>query len=229
MCCATGLTRNAGVWPNNNQLLKPGRAQTGPVCKPNCRLHRAIKTEVRAVGSHRSELLPAAGVRRASRDHLLHGQRPFSSVVVHPVVGDGGELPAAVVFVVDVVRHVLQVLHVSPEGAKKSNRMRRPGRPKRDPETVLLSVPDEHVPEDGEVAVVTVFNCSAEQFGSETFTTRALSWKAMMTVGIPGHRYPELERCVHLLSRRLLQFEFRPEVAFWRGGETSTAQLHAEL
>lgn len=49
---------------------------------------------------------------------LLHGQRPFSSVVVHPVVGDSSELPAAVVLIVDVVRHVLQVLHVSSEDAK---------------------------------------------------------------------------------------------------------------
>lgn len=47
---------------------------------------------------------------------LLGGQLAFSPVVVHAVVGDGGELPAAVVLIVDIVCHVLQVLHVSPEG-----------------------------------------------------------------------------------------------------------------
>ena len=46
---------------------------------------------------------------------LLCGQLTFSPVVVHAVVGDGRQLPAAVVLIVDVVCHVLQVLHVSPE------------------------------------------------------------------------------------------------------------------
>lgn len=45
---------------------------------------------------------------------LLGGQLALGPVVVHAIVGDGGELPAAVVLVVDVVCHVLQVLHVSP-------------------------------------------------------------------------------------------------------------------
>lgn len=45
----------------------------------------------------------------------LGGQLSFGFVVVHSVVGDGGQLPAPVVLVVDVVRHVLQVLHVSSE------------------------------------------------------------------------------------------------------------------
>lgn len=44
---------------------------------------------------------------------LLGGQLSFSLVVVHSVVGDSGQLPAAVVLIVDVVCHVLQVLHVS--------------------------------------------------------------------------------------------------------------------
>lgn len=46
---------------------------------------------------------------------LLGGQLAFSPVVVHAVVCDSSELPAAVVFIVDVVCHVLQVLHVSSE------------------------------------------------------------------------------------------------------------------
>lgn len=49
---------------------------------------------------------------------LLGGQLAFSPVVVHSIVCDGSELPAAVVFIVDVVRHVLQVLHVSSEDAE---------------------------------------------------------------------------------------------------------------
>lgn len=47
---------------------------------------------------------------------LLGGQLAFSPVVVYAIVGDGGELPAAVVLIVDIVCHVLQVLHVSPVG-----------------------------------------------------------------------------------------------------------------
>lgn len=47
---------------------------------------------------------------------LLGGQLALGPVVVHAIVGDSSELPAAVVLVVDVVRHVLQVLHVSPRG-----------------------------------------------------------------------------------------------------------------
>lgn len=39
---------------------------------------------------------------------------PFGLVVVHPVAGDGSQLPAPVVLIVDVVGDVLQVLHVSP-------------------------------------------------------------------------------------------------------------------
>lgn len=50
---------------------------------------------------------------------LLGGQLSFSFVVVHSVVGDSGQLPAPVVFIVDVVCHVLQVLHVSSEGGKR--------------------------------------------------------------------------------------------------------------
>lgn len=46
-------------------------------------------------------------------EDLLGGHWTFSSVVVHAVVGDSSELPAAVVFIVDVVCHILQVLHVS--------------------------------------------------------------------------------------------------------------------
>lgn len=44
---------------------------------------------------------------------LLGGQLTFSPVVVHSIVGDRSKLPAAVVLIVDVVCHVLQVLHVS--------------------------------------------------------------------------------------------------------------------
>lgn len=42
------------------------------------------------------------------------GELSFGLVVVHPVAGDGSQLPAPVVLVVDVVGDVLQVLHVSP-------------------------------------------------------------------------------------------------------------------
>lgn len=45
----------------------------------------------------------------------LGGELALGPVVVHAVVGDGGQLSAAVVLVVDVVCDVLQVLHVSPE------------------------------------------------------------------------------------------------------------------
>lgn len=44
---------------------------------------------------------------------LLGGQLSFSLVVVHSIVGDSGQLPAAIVFVMDIVCHVFQVLHVS--------------------------------------------------------------------------------------------------------------------
>lgn len=53
--------------------------------------------------------------------HLLGGQLTFSPVVVHSVVGDSGQLPAAVVFIVDVVCHVLQVLHVSSRDRQTNN------------------------------------------------------------------------------------------------------------
>lgn len=42
------------------------------------------------------------------------GQLTPALVVVHAVVGDGRQLAAPVVLVVDVVGHVLQVLHVGP-------------------------------------------------------------------------------------------------------------------
>lgn len=51
--------------------------------------------------------------------HILGGQLSFSLVVVDPVVGDSRQLPAAIVFIVDVVCDVLQVLHVSPEDVRK--------------------------------------------------------------------------------------------------------------
>lgn len=46
--------------------------------------------------------------------HRVHslGELAFALVVVGSVVGDRGELSAAVVLVVDVVSHILQVLHV---------------------------------------------------------------------------------------------------------------------
>ena len=45
-------------------------------------------------------------------DQDLLGELALVLVVVHAVVGDGRQLAAAVVLVVDVVGHVLQVLHV---------------------------------------------------------------------------------------------------------------------
>lgn len=130
-------------------------------------------------------------------EDLLGGQLAFSPVVVHSVVGDSSKLPAAVVFIVDVVRHVLQVLHVSSgdtdvkmfkmhsvsaatqsklnikrfvllyKNTLSENLHCSSQKPLEALLTVndkgflsslFLSVPDEHVPEDGEVTVVTVFN-----------------------------------------------------------------------
>lgn len=67
--------------------------------------------------SHRLQLLSLVNFVR----HLLGGQLTFSPVVVHSVVGDSGQLPAAVVFIVDVVCHVLQVLHVSSRDRQSNN------------------------------------------------------------------------------------------------------------
>lgn len=61
----------------------------------------------------RASRLPCDGSLCRSLSHLLGGHWTFSSVVVHAVVGDSSQLPAAVVFIVDVVCHILQVLHVS--------------------------------------------------------------------------------------------------------------------
>lgn len=133
-------------------------------------------------------------------EDLLGGQLAFSPVVVHSVVGDSSKLPAAVVFIVDVVRHVLQVLHVSSGDTEvkmfKMHTVSAATQSKlnlkwfvllyKNPlsedlhcssekplglievlltvndkgflSSLSLSVPDEHVPEDGEVTVVTVFN-----------------------------------------------------------------------
>lgn len=133
-------------------------------------------------------------------EDLLGGQLAFNPVVVHSVVGDSSKLPAAVVFVVDVVCHVFQVLHVSSGDTEvkmfkmhsvsaatqsklnikwfvllynktlSENLHCSSQKPFGLIEVLLtvndkgflsplfLSVPDEHVPEDGEVTVVTVFN-----------------------------------------------------------------------
>jgi len=49
---------------------------------------------------------------------LLGGQLSFSLVVVHAIVGDSSQLPAAVVLIMDVVCHVFQVLHMSSTGGR---------------------------------------------------------------------------------------------------------------
>ena len=54
---------------------------------------------------------------------LLGGKLSLSPVVVDSIVGDSGQLPAAVVFIVDIVCHVLQVLHVSSVDGRKKSRI----------------------------------------------------------------------------------------------------------
>lgn len=54
--------------------------------------------------------------------YLLGGQLSFSPVVVHSIVGDSSQFPAAVVFIVDIVCHVFQVLHVSSENTGRQQK-----------------------------------------------------------------------------------------------------------
>lgn len=60
------------------------------------------------------------GSERAALADLL-GELSLVLVVVHAVVGHCSQFPATVVFVVNVVGHVLQVLHVGP-GAQRERR-----------------------------------------------------------------------------------------------------------
>lgn len=103
--------------------------------------------------------------------HVL-GELSFGLVVVHAVAGDGGQLPAPVVLVVDVVGDVLQVLHVGP-GRKdrwvmtSHHRSRLFGggfvmTPNRHKTSVFV-VPDQHVPQNGEIAVIPVLNCRGKK------------------------------------------------------------------
>lgn len=112
----------------------------------------------------------------------LLGELAFGFVVVDPVTGDGRELPASVVLIMDVIRHVLEVLHVGSDTKhlilENGNILYKDATKYKDGTATLkvclslyycvsskhwMFLPDEHIPQECEVTVVSVLNCAGRK------------------------------------------------------------------